>query len=534
MDQVPVNIPQDKSFLSQLWSIRKDLTLIGILGVITALYILLMLRDSVPPIGLYILALLWLVYWVISGHLSKFTPFDLPLLGLLVLLPINLIVSIDRSLTLPKVYGLVLGIVFCYAIVNVVRNLTYVKASILALIFLSLVTALLGLLGVQWSETRFPFFAGLFKFLPGFQTSILEVTNRDGINSNTIGGTLVFFVPLLVSLLWDRDSFVGTITKKIRHLSFLRLIYKVSIVLILLFVILMLVVTNSRSAWFGSIIGLLVLLIWKDRRFLLVIPILLVGSFFVLHRLGVTSVPTLISLLEAGGDSSVSGRLEAWRNAVYILRDFPFTGIGLGTFSLPYNYFYTYITESLQGARYFHSHNMLLSVAVDMGVPALVLYAAILGSFFSMARSIYRSTSPLIRALVIGLTCGMLSHQVFGILDAFTLGKKMGIIMWVYFGLMSALFIHKAGLTSNPLLKGSSVSKGSKLFRFADHHRDNNGLLIGLVLWILITLVSIAFVNLNIYISLSMAIVGGIVLGVLLAVWFENRLFHNKLSPRKT
>jgi tetrahydromethanopterin S-methyltransferase subunit C len=43
------------------------------------------------------------------------------------------------------------------------------------------------------------------------------------------------------------------------------------------------------------------------------------------------------------------------------------------------------------------------------------------------------------RALVMGLACGMLAHQVFGLTDAFILGTKLGIVMWVYLAFIAVL-----------------------------------------------------------------------------------------------
>jgi hypothetical protein len=40
----------------------------------------------------------------------------------------------------------------------------------------------------------------------------------------------------------------------------------------------------------------------------------------------------------------------------------------------------------------------------------------------------------------------MLAHQIFGITDAFMLGTKSGAVMWVFFGLVAALYVHRGKL----------------------------------------------------------------------------------------
>jgi hypothetical protein len=42
-----------------------------------------------------------------------------------------------------------------------------------------------------------------------------------------------------------------------------------------------------------------------------------------------------------------------------------------------------------------------------------------------------------------GLVWGILTHQIFGLTDAFLLGTKPGVVMWVFMGLIAALYVHR-------------------------------------------------------------------------------------------
>jgi putative inorganic carbon (HCO3(-)) transporter len=89
---------------------------------------------------------------------------------------------------------------------------------------------------------------------------------------------------------------------------------------------------------------------------------------------------------------------------------------------------------------YVHAHNNPLQAAVDLGVFGLLAYLALLIAFFYSAIRTYRRTQErFIRGVIVGLGAGMVAHQIFGITDAFMLGTKPGLIMWVFLGIMAAL-----------------------------------------------------------------------------------------------
>ena len=49
-----------------------------------------------------------------------------------------------------------------------------------------------------------------------------------------------------------------------------------------------------------------------------------------------------------------------------------------------------------------------------------------------------------IKRLILGLGAGMLAHQIFGLTDAFLLGTKPGVVMWMIMGLVTGLYLNLA------------------------------------------------------------------------------------------
>ena len=541
MQSIPENdshkrFPYNQINLSgSLSTSRSDLVLAAIFLLITGLYGLLMVWDQVPAAGLAALGMMWLIYWGLSGWRFPATPMDLPILGLLLLLPISLAISIDWELSLPKVYGLVLGVSIYYWIVNVLRNYQRLHLAVLALIILALIIAILGLVGSDQSVSGISSISRISEQLPRLLTSVPRMT-YGGINPNTIGGALVFFVPLLASLLWDGGAFKRKYLKG-RQFPLLKIIgYKSLVLFVLALVLFSLLLTQSRGAYLGSAVGLLVMAIWKDRRFLWALPVMLAIFLIFLNSFEISSPGELIALLDTNEDSTIPGRLESWSNSIYLIKDFPFTGTGLSTYNRLFKEVYSFIPFSLQGAGSFHPHNTFLGVAIDLGIPALVLYLALLSSFAGMVWYTFKSKSvrSIIRVLLIGLACGLLAHQVFGITDAYLLGTKLGAIMWIFFGLAAAVYVQKDRFRWDAgSLSGQDPERMNRKPDWQVVKRHSGQLLAGMAAWILFSLIAVAFVNINVYLSLATAMLSGTLLGILLVRRYQSGVTHPLQHPVK-
>jgi len=512
--------PVRRFYLTVSGTVKPDWVLGAIFLLVTALYAGLMISDRVPTLGLLGLAALWLVYALLGGRLSFATPLDLPILVLLVLLPVSLFISIDHDLSLPKIYGLILGIALFYLTLNAIRDYQRLQLAILALILLAGATALLGLLSANWGRSRFSFLPSIQSRLLGLLFLSAFTPGTREINVNTIGGALTFFVPLLGSLLLDGGAFFRKYLEHKPGRRQYRIAYKLLLSLTLLFVLGILLATFSRSAFVGCAAGILLLLFIKDRRFLWLIPILGVNAVLFFYPFGGSDLIAFFNVLDTAQESTILGRVELWRYAAAMIQDFPLTGGGIFTYSKMLSEVYTFNPFAIQSNPFFHPHNLYLSVAFDLGIPGLVLYMALLSSFVAMAwRTLNRGRS-IIKVLIIGLVCGMFGHHAFGVLDANALGTKLGATLWIFLGLMAALYTHKRHRGWRPTSRlDTTADREIILARLLD-------LLVGLGGWVLISLVAVTFITLNISVGLALALLGGIGLGLFLTLRFER--FNNE------
>jgi putative inorganic carbon (HCO3(-)) transporter len=257
------------------------------------------------------------------------------------------------------------------------------------------------------------------------------------------------------------------------------------------------------------VVGILALAVIKDRRFLWGLPLLAILLLTVIQRTAQGDVQTFMALIDTTRGGTLPGRMEIWQRALLLIQDFPFSGAGIGTFSPLSNRLYPYFRSI--NPQIPHPHNMILTMAVDLGIPGLMLYSALLTGFALMIIKTAKKAKAAPRALLIGLGCGMLAHQLFGIMDAFMLGSKLGAVMWIFYGLAAGLYL----VTIEPGQDGNQhkALEGVKSWLF--------DLGTGLVYWLLLSLFALAFVNLNVILSLVLAILGGIALGIILLHRFE-------------
>lgn len=126
-----------------------------------------------------------------------------------------------------------------------------------------------------------------------------------------------------------------------------------------------------------------------------------------------------------------------------MIQDFPYTGIGSGTFGKVGPVMYPFFICSLD-AEIPHAHNLPLQVAVDLGLPGLVAFLGLFGGSLIAAWEAYRifgaREETHMQGLALGLLISLLAMGMHGLTDAVTWGTKSAIISWFVMGLTSALY----------------------------------------------------------------------------------------------
>jgi len=386
--------------------------------------VLILLFSKRLPLTLSLLSLILLLLLVIcrkrtTGHFLVPTSLTLPILLLCAASATSLYASVDLPLSLADVFKLVAGVAIFYGIVNSLDSGRKIEIAVSLFVIAGACAGLGALLMMQASQHKLPLVSSLFPYLPS------PLPRR--IHPNYVGGTLVFFLPA---------AFWCVLFRRRGH-AFLHATAFVLTGIGLLF-------TQSRGALIGAVAGVCLAgaLAYRWVRWA-VLP-LAVGGVLWVYFFGIGTVidpPAMTGL-----SHTWEGRKELWDRAIYIIQDFPFTGIGLHTFPVVTDLLYPLFLAG-PNARAPHAHNFYLQVAVDTGIPGFVAFWMMLGAWGGMVweslkRTAAGSEAAAFRPLVLGLAGGMLAHLVYSLTDTIALGEKAGIVFWAVLGLTAAVWRH--------------------------------------------------------------------------------------------
>lgn len=374
--------------------------------------------PNLLPAAVLTAAFFWLVRWLASGYTGKrrltvSTPADLPMLLLLVMLLVTLWITPFPTRTLEQVYRILSGIGLYYAIINgcsSVSQLRWLRAGV-ALAGTGL--ALFALISVEWAAKFIP--------LPVQEYFVLLVSNT--VHPNVMAGSIILLlIPILAALLFEWKNL-----HRSERFFFGGSVFMMSIILVL---------TQSRGAIVACGIAVLFLLTlrwrwgwigWGFAGMALSGLIYKYGLQELLHKFFSTSIIL-----------GMDGRNAIWRRAVLLISDYPFTGIGMGSFGEVANTLYPFARNP--DTIIPHTHNLMLQITVDLGVPGLVAWVVILAGVCLTCWKLYRSGqklgNPFISSLGVGLLCSQLAMLLHGMSDNVVWGMmRSGPIVWALWGI---------------------------------------------------------------------------------------------------
>jgi putative inorganic carbon (HCO3(-)) transporter len=431
--------------------------------VVMAIAPLLLFPTAYPHWTVAALILLGIL-WLLCRESLPVTPFNGALFLFALMIPIAIWTSALPELTLPKASGLVLGLAVFRAITLTVHNRRSLGLALVAFCLLGGAIVAVGAAGANW-PTKVRFLSSLAGFIPRLIPSLPGMPEV-GIQANQIAGILTLYLPLAVALVF------GGLTKH-KAQSYRQLSLAGGMVFLVITASILLL-TQSRAGWIGSVAGLLTLgALWGlsgRRRWMRLagaaLPLLALAAVAALllaigpQPVGeVLYAPDTVSEAEnVVGEITLAGRVEIWNRALYAIQDFPFTGCGLGTFRRVVHILYPLFLTS-PDFDIAHAHNIFLQTALDLGLPGLIAYLALLGIAGATCWRCARHSDPLVRATALGLAAGLVGLHVYGLADALALGSKPGVAFWFALGLIAAL----------PRIARQEMPKDASISRITDH-----------------------------------------------------------------
>lgn len=283
-------------------------------------------------------------------------------------------ISIEESLNIALV---MIAFAFAYfVIINTIENKKQLKSILYLFVIAAAISAVYGIyqyiFGDVYSQAWLD--AEMFEDIKMRVYSTFE-------NPNVYGEYLILAIPIAVSLFWTEKGF----WKK----TFLLGIVAITT--------LAMVLTFSRGCWLGILFALAILAVIIDRRFILLGIAALMCLPFVLPD---TIIQRFTSIGDMS-DTSTSYRVYIWMGSLAMLKDYWFSGIGLGETS--FNTIYPlYSYNNIQAP---HSHNLYLQIVSQFGILGLLVFLGVVYNFYKEATiSMLKKRNIVLAGIVAGMT----------------------------------------------------------------------------------------------------------------------------------
>ncbi len=402
-------------------------------------------KYYLPWLGVGLIAIGWLLRWQVSGCLFCSTGLEVPVLILLLFAGTGYVISLDRTLSSPRLWSLILGFAFFVSFSQGLRTHGQMRAVLIGIALLTLGVVCLSLLGTDWHSNRIVDVFGWYQKLPayhlGLPNSGLPETG-DQFNPRAVGMTMGMLAPLLSSLALfgvnsHNDSSVKSLRYGERQLYGLAAFAAVGILLL----------TQSLQALVGLFLGLWLLLLWRTRWAWLVLLFAVSAGALVLAVISPQVLVTHLFSIDNPVGIAITLRLDILGRSLAMIKEMPYTGIGLNNFALVQSQFFPGFQLGWEP----HAHNLYLQTALDMGLFGLLALIWLLVCWFiQVSRRLKETGQPLERAILIGLIASVSSYLFCGLFDALVIGSKSGTGVWLLLGL---------GLSSSLKPESSSIEQ---------------------------------------------------------------------------
>ena len=369
---------------------------------------------------------------IVTRSLLPATAVDWPNVLALLLLPVGLWASHDQAASWPTIAKVIAGFGLFYGLAGLGGTRW---ADLLPWVFLAAaaLASVAVLLGTRWFTSKLPFVPDqIYTALP----SLSSGNPLAGFHPNLAGALMAWlFLPALALSVWSREQ-------RLRGAA----------IVVALLTGLALFLTQSRGAWAGLAVGLLIAPVLRYRRWWIAVAVVAAISTAVVAILGPSLLDSLMlaPLTDETAINTLPGRLELWSRALAVLRDSGLTGVGPGLFEPVVMRLYPPFFTGIQG-NFFHPHNVYLQTAVDFGVGgAVALIALGLGLGASLAAATRRVPDAAMdggrrlsqHSLAIGLFGSLVVMAAHGFVDSSLYPPRGYVLAFALFGTAAALANH--------------------------------------------------------------------------------------------
>ena len=159
--------------------------------------------------------------------------------------------------------------------------------------------------------------------------------------------------------------------------------------------------------------------------------------------------PNIVSRFSSIGnisDGSTSYRVSIWKGVSKIIKEYFFSGIGVGEAAFK-NIYPLYTHEGIELAP--HSHSLYFQILVEVGILGLILFVALMALFFRRSFSFFDRRNNIypyegrealrLRMLSAAGMCGIMSMLIQGFTDYVWYNYRIFLMFWMVIGFTVAI-----------------------------------------------------------------------------------------------
>lgn len=356
-----------------------------------------------------------------QGRFFPATPLDSFILLYMTFAAISQLFSPAPEPGLPKLFVLIQGMIGYYLAYEWLANAARQEKFTLVLSGALVGIALVGLFTLEWPARQIINLRFITDRLP-------HLSGAFTVHFNEMAGIIVLLLPFLLATVW-----------RYRRARW-RQSAPACLAMILVGSVLLL--TQSRAALISLAAAALAFHVWARWPLRYILPVigaavLLPGALFLTTSTGHTWLVSLDEISKAGTLNPTSWlvRLEIWRNAAHMLRDYPLFGAGLYAFEPVSRANYPYGLLG-PGFNLTHAHNLWLQTGATLGWPAL---AAMVGLWVTPAYYLWQQGRQQTWARLYGAS--LTGYLVFNAFDLVGLMQKPGLFVWLTLAGSAALIL---------------------------------------------------------------------------------------------
>ena len=240
-------------------------------------------------------------------------------------------------------------------------------------------------------------------------------------NPNLLAEYLLIIIPISIAFIFYSENF-----------------YKKLFFIIATSVMLLTIgLTYSRGGWLGLLAAIIVfLLLANTKTLLLLVPIGMLGILCL-----PASILQRIKTIGSLQDSSNFYRYNLWSMSLNILKDFWYSGLGIGY--LPF--FRKASPLYLGPIAPYHTHNTFLQIAIETGIVGLIIFVGLALTLIKTAVAVVLQTkSKFIKIFTASYTAGLSGILLHGLVEHILYNPKIIITFWLIIGMIISLYkIHQ-------------------------------------------------------------------------------------------